>query len=425
MDKREAFKATKIAFECGMPMPFNLLFGVRVLEYASLACGPFCGKVLADLGADVIKVELPGSGDEARRRGPFLEDEPNSEASVLFLALNTNKRGVTLDVATPDGRDIFLDLIRWADVLVEDKAPGFWRDLDLPFERLHEANRQLVVTSITPYGQTGPHSNYRAYPLNVEHAGGGGYLAPNGRLSWETSSGRPPVKQGAYIMECEIGLNAATGTIAAVFARRLSGIGQQVDFSKQESQISTYRLPIDRYDYDGAVPERLSIGFGPLGMLPGKDGWTLPLLLEHHMWESLARLMGSPDWTQEEWFDDPMEIRERADFINEKVSEWLLEQPVEQFYHAAQEGGAAVGTVVTAKDLVESDQLKARNFFRPTQHPVVGRHLHPTIPINVSEQSYGESTAAPLLGQDNEGVYCDLLDYTAPDLVRLRQAGVV
>ena len=406
-------------------MPLDLLSGVRVLEFAELACGPFCGKVLADLGADVVKVEPPGSGDEARRRGPFLNEDPDPEASVLFLALNTNKRGVTLDPTSADGREIFLALLGSSDVLIEDGTPGFWRELDLPVERLHEANPELVVTSITPFGRTGAHSEYRAYPINVEHAGGGGYLNPNGRISWESSSGRPPTMHGAHLMECEIGLNAALATMGAVCARRLGGSGQHVDFSKQESQISSYRLPLDRYGDDGTVPGRLNIGFPTLGLMPARDGWTMPLLLEQHMWESLAGLIGSPDWTREPWFDDPMQMRERAEFINEQVGAWLLDQPVEEFYHSAQERGVPVGMVATARDLVESDQLEAREFFRPTEHPVAGQHRHPSIPLTVSGQSYGESAPAPLLGQHNEDVYCGLLGYSSADLVRLRQAGVI
>ena len=406
-------------------MPLNLLAGVRVLEYAALACGPFCGKVLADLGADVIKVEPPGGGDEARGRGPFLHDEPNPEESVLFLALNTNKRGITLDLSTADGQEIFLALLQNSDVLIEDRAPRFWRDLELPVEELHEANPELVVTSITPYGQAGAHSDYKAYPLNVEHAGGGGYLNPNGRLSWESSPGKPPLMHGAYLMECEIGLNAALGTMGAVCARRLGGGGQHVDFSKQESQISSYRLPLDRYSDDGSVHDRLSVGFPSLGLMPARDGWTMPILLEPHMWQSLARLMGNPDWTQEAWFDDPIQMRERADFINEHVGEWLLEQTVEELYHAAQELGVPVGMVATARDLAESDQLQTREFFRPTEHPVAGRYLHPSIPLNLSEGSYGESTPAPLLGQHNQDVYRGLLGYSTSDLVRLRQAGAI
>ncbi len=406
-------------------MPLNLLSGTRVLEFAGLACGPFCGKVLADLGADVIKVEPPGNGDEARRRGPFPSDDPDPEASGLFLALNTNKRGITLDLTTASGRELFLALVRSADVLIEDRAPRFWADLELPVERLHEANPELVVTSITPFGGTGVHSDYRAHPINVEHAGGGGYLNPNGRISWESSPGRPPTKHGAYLMECEIGLNAALGTMGAVCARQLGAGGQHVDFSKQESQISSYRLPLDRYDDDGTVHGRLSVGFPSLGLMPARDGWTMPLLLEQHMWESLARLMGSPDWTREPWFDDPIQMRERADFINEHVGAWLLEQRVEEFYHSAQEQGVPVGMVATARDLVESDQLEAREFFRPTEHPVAGRHRHPSIPLTVSGQSYGESAPAPLLGQHNEDIYCGLLGYSRADLVRLRQAGVI
>jgi len=155
---------------CTISSGRRALQGARVVEWSQMVAGPYCAKLLADLGADTIKVEEP-KGDEARKRGPFLHDEVHPEKSLLFLYLNTNKRGVTLDVRTPPGREKFLELVRWADILIEDHLPQTLEELKLTYAELSKINPALVMTSITPFGQTGPYRNYKAYDLNVWHGG--------------------------------------------------------------------------------------------------------------------------------------------------------------------------------------------------------------------------------------------------------------
>ena len=159
-------------------MAVKALNGVKVLEYSQMVAGPYCAKLLADLGAEVIKIEQPVVGDEARKRGPFRDDVPHPERSGLFLYLNTNKQGITLDVGKDTGKQIFKELVRQSDILIEDTQPGTMSKEGIDYASLSSINPKLVVTSITPFGQNGPYRSYKTYPLNTFHSGGEGYLTP-------------------------------------------------------------------------------------------------------------------------------------------------------------------------------------------------------------------------------------------------------
>ncbi len=171
------------------------LEGLRVLEYAEFVSGPYCGKLLADMGAEVIKIEPPDLGDESRRRGPFPNDVPDPDASGLFLYLNTSKLGVTLDPSKLTGRRIFEKLVEQADILVENNQVGLMSKLGLDFDSLKKLNQRLVMASITPFGQSGPYSQWKSYYLNTFHAGGEGYTLPGG-IGWQMYPERPPLKAG-------------------------------------------------------------------------------------------------------------------------------------------------------------------------------------------------------------------------------------
>ena len=222
------------------------LAGLSVLELGRMVAAPYCAKLLADLGADVVKLEAPGVGDPARRRGPFPDDVPHPERSCLFLFLNTSKRSITLDLETQAGRRIFRDLILEADVFIEDTAPGELERLELDYPRLAELNPRLVVTSITPFGQTGPHRSYRSHHLNIYH--GSGHASPFYQSA--TGEERAAPKAGGYLGEYDGGLMAAVGTLAAVMGSAASGRGQHLDVSNQEAMMGLERVDVARLAND-------------------------------------------------------------------------------------------------------------------------------------------------------------------------------
>jgi crotonobetainyl-CoA:carnitine CoA-transferase CaiB-like acyl-CoA transferase len=209
-------------------MAETALDGLKVLEYCQMISGPYCGKLLADLGAEVIKVEEPSVGDVARTRGPFPGDVTHPEKSGLFLYLNTNKLGITLNLGTASGRELFRRLAEQADVLLEDRPPGEMAKLGLDYASLSAINPRLIVTSITPFGQTGPYRDYKSYHLNLYHASGHSsffYVAPRERRK------EALVVAGGEVGDYDGGLSAAVATLAALFARLATGQGQHIDIS--------------------------------------------------------------------------------------------------------------------------------------------------------------------------------------------------
>lgn len=401
----------------------SALEGVKVLEYCQMVAGPYCTKLLADLGAEVIKIEKPGWGDDARKRPPFLEDIPDPERSGLFLYLNTNKLGITLNVETHTGRNIFKELVKRADILVEDNPPGVMKEKGLDYEALKELNDRLIMISITPFGQTGPYRNYKAYPLNVFHAGGEGYLTPSGA----ENVGRPPLKAGSYLEEYDSGLNAAIAAMGALYWRTRSHSGQYIDISKQESLISLNRMDvIVRYANERKLLTRAQQGVPYGGILPCKDNdYTVFVTWEERQWKRLVAMMGNPQWAADEKFKDHAARFQNGELLNALLTEWLVNYSKEELYHLGQASGVPFGMVNTPEDLVNSEHLRARGFFVEIEHPKAGKLTYPSAPYRFSLTPWKVTRPAPLLGEHNEEIYCRRLGFDKKELVKLREAGVI
>ena len=301
------------------------LAGVQVVELAEGVAGPYATKLLADLGAEVVKIEPPRVGDYARRCGPFPDHQPHPERSGLFLYLNTNKLGVTLNLDTSLGRDLFCKLMAQADVLIEDCAPGWLAAHGLGYETLQQQRPGLVMTSVTRFGQDGPQAHYHAYPLTTFHAGGEGYTLP-GRLSLELFPDRAPVQAGGSLGEYDSGLCAAVATLGAL----LSGIGQHVDVSQQEALLNLNRPMLAYYLATGEVISRQR-GYAFGGAIPCRDGYIMLRPIEDNHWRGLARAMG-----QEELADDER-FRTRQAQDGQRCP---AERPHCGLGHAAHQGGA-------------------------------------------------------------------------------------
>jgi len=401
----------------------RILDGVKVIECGSFVAAPYCAKLLGDLGAEVIKIEPPGIGDVARSRGPFLNDVPNPDCSGLFLYLNTNKLGITLDFESSTGKNIFKHLIRDADILIEDFPPGRMAELGIGYDALKKLNPRLIMTSITPFGQTGPYRNYKAHYLNTFSGGGQSYLIRSGDL--ENRSG--PLKGGGYLGEYDAGLNAGVATLGALFWQGASGQGQWIDVSKQESLVALERVIFGMYPNEGisgGSPYEQR-GRGPVGIKQCKDGYMVLVMPEEHQWDNLVHLMGDPEWAQDERFKDQFSRAEHNDEIDPHVSAWMMAHTKDEIFREGQAFSVPVGPVMTAEDIVNSEQLKERGFFQEVEHTVAGKIKHPGVPYIFSGTPSSIERPAPLLGEHNELIFCQRLGYTRQDLVRLRQAGVI
>lgn len=398
------------------------LTGMKVLEYAQMVSGPYCGKLLADLGAEVWKIEPPGIGDDARRRGPFPGDVPHPEKSGLFLYLNTNKRSITLDPYCDEGKKIFEKLIAAVDILIEDRPPGEMEAQGLGYAALSRIRPGLIHLSITPYGESGPYKDYKAYQLNTVHASGQGYLLPIIALDME----RPPVKVGGHSSGFDVGLVAVVAVTAAYYHQLLTGEGQHIELSKQEALMSMQRVESVTYANDRVVITRGGDQARrmPGGILPCKDGYVVAVTPEEHQWQALVKLIGDPDWAKEPWCADLRSRSENADLINQRIMEWTLQHTREEIFHRGQALSCPIAPVNTAEDISRSEQFRSRNFFVDLEHPALGKIPFPTSSFRFSQTPWRLNRPAPLLGQDNEAIFTSL-GYDKETLSVLKTQGVV
>jgi CoA:oxalate CoA-transferase len=400
------------------------LSGITIIEYGSFITAPYTARLLADFGADVIKIEDPGIGDEARKRGPFPNDIPDPEKSGLFSYLNWNKSGITLNLKESAGKEIFKKLIKNADVLIEDRPPGEMAKLGLDYDSLKVDNPRLIVTSITPFGQTGIYKDYKAYPLNLAHGSGAAYVLPCGDV-YLANPDREPIKTGGYIGEYNCAESAVFATVAALYWREISGLGQHVDISKREALASLSRYEFARYN-QGFIENRASRSFPVGGLMCCKDGFVEIMLMEKKNWEGLIKLMGSPEWANKpeyqfekvvKGFGKQEELNPRIkQEVNDYITCWMLEHNKDEIYHQGQACGA--------RDVFESRQLKAREFFVKVDHPQAGTYEYPSWPYKFSEMPLSVCKPAPILGQDNLEI-CSRLGYTKQEIVQLKAAGII
>ncbi len=405
-------------------MPAKALGNVKMVEYCRTLSGAYCAKMMADLGAEVIKVEPPGTGDGARREPPFLHDIPDPEKSGLFLYLNTNKFGITLDPARPGGKRLFEKIVKETDVLIEDQKLGEMEAIGLGYEALKKLNPGLIVVSITPFGRSGPYKDYKAYQLNISHVSGQGYMLPIGAKNLE----RPPVKIGGNSGYFDTGLVASVAVMAALFWKLRTGRGQFIEMSMQEALISMQRAENVNFANHGfnliRIPTDQQRTHG--GMMRCKDGYVNVVTPEEHQWEALMNLIGNPDWSKEEWCKDRTRRPEHADEIQSAIQEWMSHRTKEEIFRAGQALSVPAAPVNSAKDILESPQLNARDFFVETEHPAVGKiNKFPSSAYRFSKTPWQIERPAPCLGEHNELIYGKRLGYSREELAKLKEGKVI
>jgi crotonobetainyl-CoA:carnitine CoA-transferase CaiB-like acyl-CoA transferase len=377
---------------------------LRVVEIGDGVAAAYATKLLADLGADVIKIEPPDRGDVTRTRGPFPGGVPHREKSGLFLYLNANKRGIALDVRTPAGQAVLDRLVARADLLVHDVHPTAMAAHGLDWARLAARHPALVMTSITPFGLTGPHASYRGADVVLWNAGGVATL--NGEPGHPEL---PPLKAFGDQSGFQAGLNAAIGSLGALFARLASGRGQHVEVSTQECLAAILELTFEFWPYCGLVASRLGAKpIQPLCFMECRDGWIFICCVEEHQWRQFVEIMGRPEWAEMELFANRLARGANFDALQVFLQEWCREQSVQELYDAAQRRRVPFAPVSTMGDLLASPHLAARGFFATLAHPVAGDVTMPGAPYKLGATPWTLRTPAPCLGQHTAEVLAEL-----------------
>jgi crotonobetainyl-CoA:carnitine CoA-transferase CaiB-like acyl-CoA transferase len=377
--------------------PFNV---IKVVECGEGVSAAFGTKLLADLGAEVIKVESL-EGDLTRRRGPFPQNQADQEKSGLFIYLNTNKRGVVADLRTDEGRKVLHNLLKDADVLIHNVAPAERAQYGLDSKALCAAYPQLIATSISIFGDYGPHANYKAYEMNAAHASGWAFLSPGA----SPYSDLPPLKCLGSQLDFQGGAHAAIASLGAYVFRLQSGKGQAVDVSEQECVAAMLEQNFVYYTYAGQQASRLGQRLiGPWFIADCADGKIFVFTVEEDQWKRLVEFMGSPEWANDELFSDRLSRGRNNDALKALMADWLGEWKVLDLYKEAQRRRIPFATINTMQQLYESEHLRERQFFVQHEQPGVGTLVIPGMPSRYSKNQWSIRRPAPRLGEHSSEI---------------------
>jgi crotonobetainyl-CoA:carnitine CoA-transferase CaiB-like acyl-CoA transferase len=391
------------------------LNGIRVLDLTRVLAGPFATMLLADLGAEVVKVERPGDGDETRLLEPVREGE-----SHYFVSVNRNKRGVVIDLKRPAGRDLALRLARVSDVLIENFRPGVTARLGLDYEAVRSVNPAIVYCSISAFGQSGPLSQRSAFDIAMQAMGGG--------MSVTGEPDGPPLRSGLPMADLGTGLFAAVGILAAVVEKQRTGRGQLVDVAMFDAMAGLLTQHAGRYFMTGELAGRPGNGHpavAPYGTYPASDGDIVIANLGESFWPKIAGALGRPELADDERFrTNASRLRSRAELDaligaetrRRTVAEWEAIFEAHDVPHAP---------VLDVGQVLEHPQARARGIVTEVVHAVLGRMRTTGRAINLPAYPDARPTAAPLLGEHTDEVLRELLGATPDQIAAWRADGTV
>ncbi|MGH7865467.1 MAG: CaiB/BaiF CoA transferase family protein [Candidatus Binataceae bacterium] len=394
------------------------LAGVKVLDLTQFEAGTSCTEMLAWLGADVIKLEPPGKGEQGR----WLLTEKAGVDSHYFMLLNANKRAITLNLRTEKGRRIFIDLIKKVDILAENFSLGTLEKLDLGYDKLRELNPRLIYLTIKGFGTFGPYSKYKSFDMIAQAAGGA--------MSITGFPGTPPLKPGPTIGDTGTGIHAACGVLAAYIQRERTGRGQKVEVAMQEAVLNFVRVPM-MGTYITQKPVQRSgnrLGGGPGDIFKcapaGPNDYVFILCTTTEMWQSLCKSMGRPELADDERFREPRVRAKNVEALTEEITAWTSQRTKHDVMKILGEAGVPCGAILDTVELLNDPHLKERGMIVTVDHPVRGKFTMPGCPVRLAD-SPAEVKAAPLLGQHNGEIYSELLGMTAGQLDELKQEGII
>ncbi|MFT4251506.1 MAG: CaiB/BaiF CoA-transferase family protein [Caulobacter sp.] len=393
------------------------LAGVRVIEMGQLIAGPFCGQVLGDFGAEVIKLEDPKAGDPMRQWG---RSKPKG-LSPWWPVIGRNKKSVTVDLRTEEGRDIARALIAKADVVVENFRPGTLEKWGMGFDALARDNPGLVMARVSGFGQTGPYAKRAGYALVGEAMGGLRHITGE--------PDRNPARAGISIGDSLSGLNAALGVMMALHARQRTGKGQVVDVAIYESVLTVMENLVTEYDLTGYIRERSGAvlpGIAPSNVYPTRSGELVLIgANQDTLFKRLCELMGRPDLAEDPRYRDHAARGINQAELDARIAAWTLDQDIDDLLPKLEEAGLACGRIYRAPEMLADPQFQARESIVSTAHPVFGEVKMQNAFPRLTDTPGGVRWTGPTLGQHTEAVLAEVTGLAAEKMADLRARGVI
>ncbi len=399
------------------------LEGIRVLDLTRALAGPYCTMMLGDLGADVIKVERPGRGDDSRGWGPPFVGEPYGPypgESAYFIAANRNKRSLTVNLKSAEGQEIVRRLVGVSDALVENFRTGVLDGMGLGCDDLHALNPRLVYCSISGYGRTGPYAGRPGYDFIVQ--------AEGGMMGITGPEEGPPSRVGVPIVDITAGMFSATAVLAALRARDLAGEGQLVDVSLLDTQVALLANVASNYLVGGAAPRRLGNAhpnIAPYEAFRARDRWFALAAANERQWATLCDAIGRPDLKDDPRFStNGVRVSNRAVLI-EALSGTFAARDAGEWLADLRAAGLPCGPINTVPDVFDHPQAQARGLVLEAEHPTAGPVRLTGFPYKLSQTPAEVRRPPPLLGQHTGEVLVDLLGYSVEDMVAFRERGII
>ena len=391
------------------------LKGIRVLDLTRILAGPYATMILRDLGAEVIKIEQPGTGDEARDFGPFKND-----FSLYFMSVNRGKKSVTLNLKSQRGKELFLELVKGSDILVENFRPGTMEKLGLDYESLKEHRPSLLYAACSGFGQTGPYAMRGAYDMIIQ--GMGGIISITGEPD------RPPVRVGTSIGDITSALFTAIGILSALRHRDQTGEGQLIDVGMLDCQVAILENAMVRYFSTGDIPRPLGRrhpAITPFEVFESADGYVVIAIGNNELWRKFCEHVSHPELIDDERFHTNALRTENHESLFPILAEIMCRRTTDAWVEALEAIGVPCGPVNTVDKVANDPQVLAREMIAEVEHDTTGTVQIPGMPIKLSETPGQINAPAPNLGEHTSEILTGLLELEAEEVNQLKQDGIV
>jgi len=394
------------------------LSGITVLDLTHVLAGPFCTQIMGDLGAEVIKIERPGVGDQTRRMPPHFIGK--KKQSAYFLAINRNKKSLTLDLKSPEGKKIFYELTKKADVVINNFTPGTMEKLGLGYETLKKINPRIVWASITGYGQTGPYRDRPTYDIIVQAIGG--------LMSYTGEPDGPPVRSGIPFGDLGAAGHAIIGILAALLSRSKTGEGRKVDVGMLDVQISLHTYRAKYYLVAGEIPKPVGTGHVssvPLRAYRTKDSYIVVEAFMDHFWRNLCRAIGMESLSEDPRFNSRSKRLENREEVDRILEEAFLKKTTDEWIEIFDEIEVPSGPINTLDKALADPQVLSRNMLIEIDSPHTGKLKDVGNPIKISGVDEEIFKPPPLLGEHTEMILKNMLGYSTEKIAELKEKDII